>query len=109
MKREFSSYDEFFAFYVQQHREPANRLMHACGTFLGLAIMAGAFYTGHPWWAFLWLPVAYSFAWTGHFMIEKNKPATFGYPLWSFLSDFRMLALMLTGRLGPWLERGKSA
>lgn len=106
MKREFATYDDFFAFYVQQHRAPANRLMHAVGTFLGVSIMAGALFTGHPWWAFLWIPVAYGFAWTGHFLIEKNKPATFGYPLWSFISDFRMLGLMLTGRLGPWLDRG---
>ena len=107
MKKEFATYDDFFAFYVRQHREPANRLMHACGTFLGVGIMAAALATGHPWWALLWIPVAYGFAWTGHFLIEKNKPATFGYPLWSFLSDFRMLGLMLTGRLGPWLEKSK--
>ena len=108
MKQTFATYDEFFAFYVQQHRDPANRMMHACGTFLGISIMVAAFLTGRPWWAFLWLPIAYGFAWTGHFLIEKNKPATFGHPLWSFISDFRMLGLMLTGRLTPWLERGKN-
>jgi hypothetical protein len=108
VKREFASYDEFFAFYVQQHREPANRLLHACGTLLGLTIMLLALLTGHPWWALLWIPVAYAFAWTGHFLVEKNKPASFGHPWWSFISDFRMLALMMTGRLGPWLERGKT-
>ena len=96
--RPFSSYDDFFAFYVLQHRRPMNRLLHACGTFLGLATIGVALYLGHPWWAFLWIPIAYGFAWTGHFLIEKNRPATFGHPFWSFISDFRMLGLMLTGR-----------
>jgi hypothetical protein len=101
----FSGYDEFFRYYVQQHNDPRNRLLHACGTGLGIGIVIAAFMTGHPWWALLWIPVAYGFAWTGHFLIEKNQPATFGHPFWSFISDFRMLFLMLTGRLQPWLEK----
>jgi hypothetical protein len=102
--QKFANYDEFFAFYVKQHSDPRNRLMHACGTALGIAVAVGAFALGHPWFALLWIPVAYGFAWTGHFLIEKNKPATFGHPFWSFISDFRMLGLMLTGRLGPYLK-----
>lgn len=105
----FRTYDEFFAHYVHEHRHPANRALHAAGTLLGLAVLLGALALGYYWWALLWIPVGYGFAWAGHFLIEKNKPATFGHPLWSFLSDFRMLGLMLTGRLGPWLaaaERG---
>ena len=107
-EKSFANYDDFFACYVQQHSQLANRLMHACGTGLGLLTIAVAFAMGKPWWAFLWLPIAYGFAWTGHFFIEKNRPATFKYPFWSFISDFRMLALMLTGRLQPWLERGRN-
>lgn len=95
----FSSYDEFFAFYLEQHCHPMNRLLHALGTVCGLLIVLAAFYYRHPWYAFLWLPVAYGFAWTGHFVIERNRPATFGHPFWSFVSDFRMLGRMLTGRL----------
>lgn len=101
---QFANYNEFFAFYVKQHSDPRNRLMHACGTTLGIAVVVFALATGHPWFALLWIPVAYGFAWTGHFLIEKNKPATFGHPLWSFISDFRMLGLMLVGRLGPYLK-----
>jgi hypothetical protein len=104
-KQQFASYDEFFAFYVKQHSEPSNRAMHAVGTALGVTIAIVAFAMGRYWWALLWIPVAYGFAWTGHFLLEKNKPATFGHPLWSFISDFRMLGLMLTGRLEPWLKR----
>lgn len=106
--RTFASYDEFFAYYVHAHSHPGNRAMHAVGTALGLSVMVAAFALGHPWWALFWVPIAYGFAWTGHFLIEKNVPATFGHPFWSFISDFRMLGLMLVGRLGPWLERGRT-
>lgn len=105
MAEKFASYDEFFAFYVQQHSHPGNRLLHALGTALGFAVLISAFALGHPWLALLWIPVAYGLAWTGHFLIEGNRPATFGHPWWSFISDFRMLALMFTGRLEPWLKR----
>jgi hypothetical protein len=102
--REFRSYAEFFDFYLAQHSEPANRWLHAIGTTLGLAVAIAAFATRHPWYALLWPVVAYAFAWTGHFVIEKNKPATFGHPWWSLISDFRMLGLMVTGRLGERLR-----
>ncbi len=106
----FHSYAEFFAFYLQQQRNPGNRWMHAVGTTLGLVIAAAAFATHHPWYALLWIPLAYGFAWTGHFLLEKNTPATFGHPFWSFVSDFRMLGLMLSGRLNSRLrESGKSS
>ena len=105
MAGKFQRFDDFFAFYVQQHSHPGNRLLHAIGTAVGLAVLIGALALGHPWFALLWLPIGYGFAWTGHFLIEGNRPATFGHPWWSFLSDFRMLALMLTGRLDPWLKR----
>ena len=95
----FTSYEEFFDFYLRQHSDPGNRRLHAIGTTLGIAVVVGAFVTGHPWYALLFFPVGYGCAWTGHFVLEKNKPATFGYPFWSFISDFRMLGLMATGRL----------
>jgi hypothetical protein len=97
--RKFSSYDEFFTFYLQQHSDPRNRLLHAIGTTLGIAVAVGAFVLGHPGYALLFFPIGYGFAWTGHFGLEKNRPATFGHPFWSFISDFRMLELMFTGRL----------
>lgn len=102
----FTSYDEFFTFYLREHKSPRNRLMHAAGTVLGLCTLIVPFVVGHPWYALLWPVVAYSFAWTGHLLIEGNKPATFGHPFWSFISDFRMLALMATGTLEERMKRG---
>lgn len=100
---QFRTYEEFFGYYVLQHSCLSNRLMHAAGTTLGIVVVVAAFLLGHPWYALLFFPIGYGFAWTGHFLLEKNVPATFGHPFWSFISDFRMLFLMLTGRLSPWL------
>ena len=95
----FRSYGEFFEFYLHEHSDAGNRRMHAIGMVLGLAVAVVAFVTQHPWYALLWIPVGYGFSFAGHFLIEKNKPATFGHPFWSLISDFRMLGLMVTGRL----------
>jgi hypothetical protein len=104
-KTQFSSYDEFFAFYLRAHSHRTNRLLHCCGTILGLAVLIGAIVLGHYWFALLWPVIGYGFAWFGHFVIEGNKPATFGHPWWSFISDFRMVWLIFTGQLGKWMEK----
>lgn len=105
MARTFGSFEEFFLFYLRQHSDSRNRALHAAGMGVGFAAVLVAVVTRHPWFAFLWIPSGYGFAWIGHLLIERNKPATWDYPWWSFLSDFKMLALMFTGRLGPWLQR----
>lgn len=76
--RQFRTYAEFFRFYLTQHSDRRNRWMHVAGTALGFAVLLAAFALGHPWLALLWIPIAYGFAWTGHFLLEGNKPATFG-------------------------------
>jgi hypothetical protein len=103
-QEQFATYDDFFDFYLTQHSDPANRILHATGTALGVAVVIGAFVTRHPWYALLFFPVGYGFAWTGHFLVERNKPATLGHPFWSFISDFRMIGLMLTGWLSARLQ-----
>ncbi len=108
MKKKFRTFDEFFLFYLRQHSSRGNRLLHACGTVLGMAVVAVSLFVHHPWFGLLWIPVGYGFSWAGHFLLERNRPATWGYPWWSLLSDFRMIALMLTGRLEPWLADAES-
>jgi hypothetical protein len=98
-KQQFASYNDFFAFYLREHSKPGTRYMHLCGTVLGLAVLIAAIATGHYWWILLWPVIGYGFAWIGHFGIEGNRPATFGHPFWSFISDFRMVYLMVTGQL----------
>ncbi|SRR5581483_514889 len=105
MARAFASFDDFFLHYLRQHRSPMNRLLHACGTLIATAVVAAALLFGRPWLALLWLPLGYGLAWVGHFLVERNRPATFGHPWWSLASDFRMLGLMLCGKLDAWLAR----
>lgn len=107
MQRPFATYDEFFLHYLRQHREPQNRVLHACGTTAGLIVVAASLLLHHPWFALLFLPIGYSFAWFGHLVVERNRPATWGHPWWSFISDFRMLGLMVTGKLGEWIAKAE--
>ena len=82
---------EFWLFYVAEHLNPVTRFLHGLGTTLGIILMIAAL-LAKVWVGVLLFPlVAYGFAWTSHFLIEKNKPATFKYPLWSLICDFIML------------------
>jgi len=74
-------------------------VLHYTGTLTALASVILLVAIG-KWWLFpLAFVPGYALAWIGHFFIEKNRPATFKHPLWSFMGDWRMLGLMLTGRL----------
>ena len=98
-KRTFGSIGEFYPFYLSQHTSRINRRFHFIGTMLVILLAAATVATGKP--GLLWaLPVAgYGLAWFGHFVFEKNKPATFQYPLYSLVCDFVMFADMLRGRI----------
>ncbi len=98
-ERRFNSFAEFWPFYLGEHSKPATRLLHCVGSLAAIAVVVTFIVIGH-WYLFpLALIPGYACAWIGHFFIEKNRPATFTYPLWSFMGDWKMLALMLTGKL----------
>ena len=93
------TYAEFWPRYLAAHADPRTRALHYLGTGTGLALLLASLLT-RSWWWLVAAPVAgYACAWTGHFVFERNKPETFGHPLWSLYSDFRMLTLFLAGRL----------
>jgi len=95
---EFSSFEEFFPYYVGQHSKAATRWVHLAGTTTG-AVVGLRFIAKRRWGGVALMPVfSYGAAWASHFLIEKNKPASWGHPFWSFRGDMRMIAMMLAGR-----------
>ncbi len=104
-QRQYNSFAEFWPHYVAEHSHPRTRLLHLVGTSIALGIVV-YFTVAGKWWLFpLALIPGYGMAWIAHFFIEKNKPATFQYPLWSFIGDYKMIWLMLTGRIDGEVER----
>src|SRR6266850_2656250 len=99
-QRQYKSFDEFWPHYVAEHSNPRTRLLHLVGTAAALGCIAYFISVGKWWLLPLALIPGYGLAWIGHFFIEKNKPATFQYPLWSFMGDYKMIWMMLTGRIG---------
>jgi hypothetical protein len=99
------SFAEFWPFYLGQHRRRLTRTLHLIGTDCAVGAIAAAAIQRRPELLLLGLVLVYGFAWVGHFFVEHNRPATFQYPLWSLIADWKMWAFRLTGRLPTELRR----
>ena len=95
----FTSFGDFYPYYLNEHADRTCRRLHFIGTSLVLVIVLTAMLSQH--YALLWaMPVAgYGFAWVGHYVFEKNRPATFKHPFYSLLGDFVMYKDMLIGKI----------
>ncbi len=105
MQESIDTFEQFWPHYVHAHRDPINRGLHYMGTTAVVGAVATATLTLNPAWLLLAPVVGYGPAWVGHFVFEKNKPATFQHPLWSLRGDFKMYFLALRGRMGDEVER----
>lgn len=99
------TFREFWPVYVVAHSQPATRAFHSVGTLSGWAIFVAAIVL-RTWWLIAFaLAVPYALAWFSHFFVEHNRPATFGHPLWSWLADQKMVAMVLAGKMSGEVER----
>lgn len=95
----FQSFAEFYPFYLGEHLNPVCRTLHFVGSTIVLLLIVAAVMTSQ-WILLAAVPFAgYGFAWIGHFAFEKNKPATFSYPGWSFMGDWVMYWQLLTRQI----------
>lgn len=95
----YKTLKEFYPFYLSEHQHPTCRRLHFIGTALLLMVLVAALATQTWWWLWLIPVIGYGFAWVGHAFFEKNRPATFQYPLFSLASDFIMFWDILRGRV----------
>lgn len=102
--RTFTSYEEFWPYYVAMHARVATRWVHLTGTLTGLGISLYGLARGRKRYAAALPLIGYGTAWPAHFLLEGNNPATFGHPLWSLRGDAQMIAMMLAGRDGELAE-----
>ena len=86
----YSSFKEFYPYYLQEHSDTRCRALHYIGSTLVLIVLAYALFTQSYGWLLAVPVIGYGFAWLGHFIFEKNKPATFKYPLYSLMGDWVM-------------------
>jgi hypothetical protein len=108
-EREMKTFAEFWPFYVREHSHAWTRALHAAGTITATSLFVWLAATGRwPWLLLAFVP-GYAAAWVSHFFIEHNRPATFKHPLWSFIADYKMVALMLAGRMGDEVARAHAS
>ena len=99
------NFEAFWPYYMGEHSLPETRRLHYVGTCSAMGLVLLSAIVGPGWLAFFAVFMGYGPAWVSHFFIEKNRPATFKYPLWSLFADFKMLWLAARGRLPDELRR----
>ena|SRR5437867_248192 len=99
MSAQFSSFREFYPFYLSEHRNQACRRLHFAGSALVLTCLVLVAITRNAWWLAAVPFIGYGFAWVGHVAFEHNRPATFRHPFYSLMGDWVMFKDMLTGRI----------
>ncbi|HVJ38180.1 MAG TPA: DUF962 domain-containing protein [Stenotrophomonas sp.] len=97
--RRFASFREFYPFYLGEHANRTSRRLHFIGSCGVLVLVGIAVATARPLWLLGALLCGYGFAWVGHFFFEKNRPATFKHPFYSFAGDWVMFRDILLGRI----------
>lgn len=95
----YSSFREFYPFYLGEHQNITCRRLHFVGTSAALGCIVAAAVHHNPWWLLGALLCGYAFAWVGHFFFEKNRPATFKHPFYSFVGDWVMYKDILIGKI----------
>jgi hypothetical protein len=106
---EMHTFSDFWPYYVRAHSRRHTRLLHAIGSVLAIVLL-GTSLAMKSVWILLAVPlVGYTFAWYSHFFIEHNRPATFGHPLWSLAADYRMLFLMMAGKMEAEVSKALSS
>jgi len=99
MSQSFKSFAEFYPFYLGEHRNPTCRRLHFVGTSLALACLVMLIASARPQYLLYALLSGYAFAWVGHYFCEKNRPATFKHPFYSFVGDWAMHRDIWLGRI----------
>lgn len=97
--RSFTSFTEFYPFYLKEHSNRTCRRLHFLGSSLALVFLGAALFTANAWWLLVGLICGYGFAWLGHFGFEHNRPASFKRPLYSFLGDWAMYRDIWAGKI----------
>jgi len=95
----YERFSDFYIFYLAEHSNRTSRRLHFIGSSVGFILLLLALFTARWWLLPLALLQGYAFAWVGHFFFEKNRPATFRYPVYSFMGDWRMWWDVLTRRI----------
>ena len=99
MGKQFSSFADFYPFYLDEHQDIVCRRLHFVGTLGVIALLLLTVWSRNLFWLALVPFVGYGFAWVGHFIFEKNRPATFQYPFFSLVGDFVMFRDILIGKV----------